>query len=130
MSLAVNLTDAISASGVTNAVGAFTTAAKQFEDFAAPLDALLIDAAIGPVRRLAPDGSTVEPAVKSAGSPKKTARRLAWPADPPIEPGSWWPHFAAWLETRCGPGRRARPKLGGPGLPPLIQAPGTHVLDH
>jgi polyhydroxyalkanoate synthase subunit PhaC len=49
--------------------------------------------------------------------------------------GSWWPDFADWLARRCGPDRRAPRRLGRaghpgePGLPPLIEAPGTYVLD-
>ena len=44
-------------------------------------------------------------------------------------PGSWWPDFVNWLDQRCGDRRRARRKQGGPGLPPLIAAPGTYVYD-
>jgi polyhydroxyalkanoate synthase len=42
--------------------------------------------------------------------------------------GSWWPDFAAWLGERSGPLRPAR-ELGGGGLTPLIEAPGTYVFD-
>ena len=45
------------------------------------------------------------------------------------QPGSWWPDFVEWLGTRCGPERTAPRKLGGPGLGPLVEAPGTYVLD-
>jgi polyhydroxyalkanoate synthase subunit PhaC len=45
-------------------------------DQAAPLDALLIDAALGPVRRFAPDGSTAKLAAGLARRPAATARRL------------------------------------------------------
>ena len=43
---------------------------------AAPLDALLVDAALGPVRRLVPDLSTAKWAVSLARTPDVTARRL------------------------------------------------------
>jgi polyhydroxyalkanoate synthase len=43
-------------------------------------------------------------------------------------PGSWWPDFAAWLGERSGPLRPA-PPLGGGGLGPIIEAPGTYVFD-
>jgi len=46
-------------------------------DQAAPLDVLLVDAALGPMRRLAPNASTVAFAARLAGRPRTTARRLA-----------------------------------------------------
>jgi polyhydroxyalkanoate synthase len=45
-------------------------------DEAAPLDALLIDAALGPVRRFAPDASTAKLFAGLARRPATTARRL------------------------------------------------------
>ncbi|GAA4819389.1 PHA/PHB synthase family protein [Nocardioides caeni] len=45
-------------------------------DTAAPLDALLVDAALGPVRRFLPDASTAKWAVSLARRPRTTARRL------------------------------------------------------
>ena len=44
-------------------------------DQAAPLDALLIDAALGPVRRFAPNASTARFVVHLARQPGTTARR-------------------------------------------------------
>jgi len=44
---------------------------------AAPLDTLLVDAALGPVRRFVPDLSTVKWAASLACQPDLTARRLA-----------------------------------------------------
>ena len=49
---------------------------EQLADEAAPLDALLVDAALGPLRRLAPDASTVMFALGLARRPLSTARRL------------------------------------------------------
>ncbi|KAA1420944.1 alpha/beta fold hydrolase [Nocardioides humilatus] len=43
---------------------------------AAPLDSLLVDAALGPVRRFLPDLSTAKWAVSLARKPRQTARRL------------------------------------------------------
>ena len=43
--------------------------------------------------------------------------------------GSWWPDAAAWFAERCGPERAAPEKLGGAGLEPLVDAPGTYVFD-
>lgn len=45
-------------------------------DTAAPLDVLLVDAALGPVRRFLPDMSTAKWAVSLARRPRVTARRL------------------------------------------------------
>jgi polyhydroxyalkanoate synthase len=75
--------------------------------------------------------------VNPPGNPKATYRvSLEHPADPQewlrgavTEQGSWWPDFADWLRRRCGPDKRAPRKLGGRGLAPLIDAPGTYVLD-
>jgi polyhydroxyalkanoate synthase subunit PhaC len=45
------------------------------------------------------------------------------------EQGSWWPDFVAWLRGRCGPDRKAPRRLGARGLTPLVEAPGTYLLD-
>jgi polyhydroxyalkanoate synthase len=76
--------------------------------------------------------------VNPPSNPKATYRiGPEHPADPQewlrgavTEQGSWWPDFAGWLSQRCGPDKRAPRKLGGRGLSPLIEAPGTYVLDH
>ena len=43
--------------------------------------------------------------------------------------GSWWPDYAAWLGERSGAEKDAPPELGGGGLTPLCDAPGTYVYD-
>ena len=48
-------------------------------------------------------------------------------AEAPHVEGSWWPHWATWLEARSG-GLVAPPGLGAPGYEPLGEAPGTYVL--
>ena len=53
-----------------------TTTTSRLADAAAPLDALLVDAALGPARRLLPDVSTAKWAVSLARAPDVTARRL------------------------------------------------------
>lgn len=52
-----------------------------------------------------------------------------WQASTPSNEGSWWPTWQAWLVERSS-GRVALPSLGAPkcGYPPLIDAPGTYVL--
>ena len=44
--------------------------------------------------------------------------------------GSWWPDYAGWLAERCGEERAAPAELGGGGLAPIGDAPGTYVYDH
>ena len=43
--------------------------------------------------------------------------------------GTWWPDYASWLAERCGEERAAPEELGGGGLEPLGDAPGTYVYD-
>jgi polyhydroxyalkanoate synthase len=43
--------------------------------------------------------------------------------------GSWWPDLVAWLGERSGAEKPAPAKLGGGGLRPLVDAPGTYVFD-
>jgi poly[(R)-3-hydroxyalkanoate] polymerase subunit PhaC len=49
---------------------------NELADQAAPLDALLVDAALGPMRRLSPNTSTARFAVRLARHPRTTTRRL------------------------------------------------------
>jgi poly[(R)-3-hydroxyalkanoate] polymerase subunit PhaC len=44
--------------------------------------------------------------------------------------GSWWPDYANWLGERCGEEQAAPTELGGGGLTPVCDAPGTYVYDH
>ncbi|HEY6316101.1 MAG TPA: alpha/beta fold hydrolase [Streptosporangiaceae bacterium] len=44
--------------------------------------------------------------------------------------GSWWPDYADWLAERCGDEQAAPAELGGGGLEPIGDAPGTYVYDH
>jgi polyhydroxyalkanoate synthase subunit PhaC len=44
--------------------------------------------------------------------------------------GSWWPDYAIWLAERCGEEKAAPGELGGGGLVPICDAPGTYVYDH
>jgi len=49
-----------------------------------------------------------------------------WQASATETPGSWWPHWAAWLKQRSGADVPARDPAAGP-LPPLEDAPGSYV---
>src|SRR3954454_13846640 len=53
------------------------TAETAAADQAAPLDALLVDAALGPLRRFTPDASTARWVARLARHPRTTGRRLA-----------------------------------------------------
>ena len=44
--------------------------------------------------------------------------------------GSWWPDYTGWLAERCGEEKAAPAELGGGGLAPVCDAPGTYVYDH
>jgi polyhydroxyalkanoate synthase len=44
--------------------------------------------------------------------------------------GSWWPDYTDWLTERCGEEKAAPGELGGGGLLPICDAPGTYVYDH
>ena len=50
----------------------------------------------------------------------------AWMAEAVETPGSWWPHWAAWLLARSGGMVPARDPAKGP-LKPLEDAPGSYV---
>ena len=50
----------------------------------------------------------------------------AWMEDAVETPGSWWPHWAAWLQERSGGMVAARDPAKGPRKP-LEDAPGSYV---
>jgi polyhydroxyalkanoate synthase subunit PhaC len=50
-----------------------------------------------------------------------------WLRSAHTQQGSWWPDFAAWLADRSGASTPAPTDLGGGGLRPLAEAPGTYV---
>jgi polyhydroxyalkanoate synthase len=51
----------------------------------------------------------------------------SWKRSATHHPGSWWPHWHAWLHERSGALRDAPAELGGPGYPLLGDAPGEYV---
>ena len=52
-----------------------------------------------------------------------------WLSTAETQQGSWWPDLLAWLGDRCGRQQPAPEDLGGGGLRPIIDAPGTYVFD-
>lgn len=50
-----------------------------------------------------------------------------WRAGAVEHPGSWWPHWAAWLNERSGDMEPARDPSNGPLGKPLEDAPGSFV---
>ncbi len=75
--------------------------------------------------------------VNPPGNPKSSyqvskdnpANPAEWLKGAETEQGSWWPDIVRWLEERCGPEKPAPAQLGGGGLRPLVDAPGTYVFD-
>jgi polyhydroxyalkanoate synthase len=72
--------------------------------------------------------------VNPPGHPKATyqtgkANPADWLKTAHAQQGSWWPDLVAWLGDRCGAGKPAPPGLGGGGLRPLVDAPGTYDFD-
>lgn len=53
----------------------------------------------------------------------------AWLSGAQTQAGSWWPDWLAWLAERSGADKVAPKTLGGSGLDPLADAPGTYVFD-
>ena len=89
------------------------------DDVAAPLDALLVEAALGPIRRFAPDLSTARLLASLATRPAVTARRLGSLTaglgqiafgTSTITPSQRDRRFAdaAWTRTRCCAGSSRR----------------------
>ena len=75
--------------------------------------------------------------VNPPGNPRASFQvNKANPADPEewlksaeTQSGTWWNDASAWLAERCGALRPAPEQLGGGGLRPIVEAPGTYVFD-
>ncbi len=75
--------------------------------------------------------------VNPPGNPKatyqanksSTANPADWLKAAQTVQGSWWPDMLAWLGDRSGADKPAPAELGGGGLRPLVDAPGTYVFD-
>jgi polyhydroxyalkanoate synthase len=75
--------------------------------------------------------------VNPPGNPKASFQmNKENPTDPAVwlkgaesQQGTWWTDASAWLAERCGATKPAPEQLGGGGLSPLVEAPGTYVFD-
>jgi polyhydroxyalkanoate synthase len=52
-----------------------------------------------------------------------------WRRERPANQGSWWPDYLAWLQDRSGADKPAPEELGNAEFRPLLDAPGSYVLD-
>ena len=62
-------------------------------------------------------------------NPHLVARSGEWFEHATSHPGSWWPHWAAWLAPHGGATHRAPRTQGSARFPPLEAAPGRYVLE-
>ncbi|MDN5930567.1 MAG: alpha/beta fold hydrolase [Pseudonocardia sp.] len=60
--------------------------------------------------------------------PEPTGDPQAWRAAATEHTGSWWEHWAGWIDARSGPQKKAPAGLGNRTHPALADAPGTYVL--
>ena len=66
-------------------------------------------------------------ATKAATDPCLSADE--WIAAAPVQQGSWWPAWVAWLDSHSTSPQISPPAMGGTaGSAPLADAPGTYVL--
>jgi polyhydroxyalkanoate synthase len=66
-------------------------------------------------------------ATKAATDPCLSADE--WIAAAPVQQGSWWPAWVAWLDSHSTSPQTSPPAMGGTaGSAPLADAPGTYVL--
>ncbi|HET7031872.1 MAG TPA: class I poly(R)-hydroxyalkanoic acid synthase [Casimicrobiaceae bacterium] len=62
-------------------------------------------------------------------NPLVAARSGEWFERAASHPGSWWPHWGAWLAPHGGAVHRGQRTQGSSRLPPLEPAPGRYVLE-
>ena len=91
----------------------------------------------GTSRFVLSSGGHIAALVNPPGNPKASYRVNAvnppdpadWLAGAQTVRDSWWPDLVDWLAERCGPDKIAPTELGGGGLRPLVEAPGTYIFD-
>src|SRR6185312_14307370 len=64
--------------------------------------------------------------VNEGGQPAETAEE--WRKGATAHEGSWWTDWGAWLAERSGQ-KGKPPTMGSAAHPPLVDAPGTYVLE-
>lgn len=62
-------------------------------------------------------------------NPKLPANPDEWLANAQMHPGSWWPHWGAWLARHAGARHAAPRAIGSATYPALEPAPGRYVLE-
>jgi polyhydroxyalkanoate synthase subunit PhaC len=63
------------------------------------------------------------------GNKKNNADAKTWFEQSKENPGSWWPHWTAWLSEKSGRKIGARTSLGNAQFPPIEDAPGRYVRE-
>jgi polyhydroxyalkanoate synthase len=69
------------------------------------------------------------PKAKYFTNPDMTLAPEKWRSSAKEMSGSWWEEWVEWLAARSGPKREAPAVLGDEHYRPLIEAPGTYVLE-
>lgn len=69
------------------------------------------------------------PKARYRTGPRPSAGPQAWLAAATPHQGSWWPHWAQWVQARSGADRDAPATLGGPRHQPTETAPGRYVKE-
>ena len=59
--------------------------------------------------------------------PEPTGDAGAWRERATEHEGTWWDHWAGWIDERSGKWQKAPAELGSAVHPPLAPAPGTYV---
>ena len=62
-------------------------------------------------------------------NPEVPANPDDWLARAQTHPGSWWPHWGAWLARHSGKRRASPREIGSAAHPPLDPAPGLYVRE-
>lgn len=52
-----------------------------------------------------------------------------WLSNATQHQGSWWSHWAQWLQNHAGQTRAAEPRLGNEAFPVIDKAPGSYVVE-
>jgi polyhydroxyalkanoate synthase len=73
-------------------------------------------------------GGTKESRSSYRLAPSNPADVADWEAAAVVQPGSWWPDYVAWLESRSGPRVAAPKRLGSRRHKAMAKAPGTYVM--